>query len=107
MDTCQFTYIRKVDDTQRTAVGVEQSWDVLCVKLDRDGPGLPNGTHYFTISVDSPQLFAVDNNGIDVYYHDDNNWHRYITACDIKFGTIADTGNGCPPRALAESQNNQ
>jgi hypothetical protein len=105
MDTCQFTYIRKKDDAKKTALGVEQSWDVLCVKLDREGPGLPDGTHYFTISVDGPQLFAVDANGTSVYYHDEGKWHRYITACDIKFGTMDDTGVGCPPRALVAVEN--
>ncbi|CAF1113985.1 unnamed protein product [Adineta steineri] len=103
MDTCQFTYIRRLDDTKRTAVGVEQAWEVLCAKLHRDGPGLRNGTHYFTISVDGPQLFAVDANGTDIYYHDCGQWCRYITASDIIFSTIPDTGSGCPPRATDDS----
>jgi hypothetical protein len=104
MDTCQFSYIRKKDDTKRTALGVEQSWEVLCVKLDREGPGLAGGTHYFTISIDGPELFAVDANGTNVYYHDEGQWHRYITACDIKFGTMDDADMGCPPRAVAATK---
>lgn len=100
MDTCQFTYISKLDDKKRTVLGVEQSWDVLCAKLGREGPGLPDGTHYFTISVLGPELFAVDVTGTSVYYHKEDQWHRYITACDIKFGTIDDDGKGCPSRAL-------
>ncbi len=102
MDTVQFSYIRKKDDLKQTASGVEQSWEVLCAKLDRDGPGLPDGTHYFTTSVEGPELFAVDASGTNVYYHDMGKWHRYITACDIKFGTMDDNGMGCPSRALAE-----
>ena len=100
MDRCQFSYIRRSDDSRVTASGVEQSWEALCVKLDRDGPGLPGGTHYFTTSFDGPQLFAVDASGTNVYYHHDGEWHRYITACDIQFDTIDDAGMGCPPRAM-------
>jgi hypothetical protein len=107
MDTCQFTYMSKINDTKQVVLGVEQSWDVLCVKLDREGLGLPNGTHYFTITVTGPKLFAVDDNGTNVYYHDEGKWHRYITAYDIKFDTMADTGNGCPPKALIQAENNQ
>jgi hypothetical protein len=104
MDTCQFSYVSLRDDVKRTAVGVEQAWEVLCAKLQRDGPGLPNGTHYFTISVDGPQLFAVDSEGMGVYYHECGRWCRYVTAHDIIYGTIPDTGTGCPPRATADSQ---
>jgi hypothetical protein len=107
MDTSQFTYIRKDDDLKQTTLGVEQSWDVLCVKLGREGPGLPDGTHYFTISAEGPELFAVDANGNNVYYHDEGKWHRYITACNIHFGTMDDTGTGCPPRALAATESSQ
>jgi hypothetical protein len=107
MDTCQFTYVAKKDDLKKTAVGVEQSWDVLCVKLNREGPGLSGGTHYFTISVEGPELFAVDASGSNVYYHHEGQWHRYITACDIKFDTIDDAGMGCPPRAVATAKNSQ
>lgn len=103
MDTCQFTYIRLRDDAKITAVGVEQAWEVLCAKLQRNGPGLTNGTHYFTVSVNGPELFAVaeDDNGLGVYYHECGRWCRYITAHDIILGTIPDTGNGCPPRATS------
>jgi hypothetical protein len=106
MDTCQFTYIRK-DDLKQTALGVEQSWDVLRVKLGLEGPGLPGGTHYFTISVEGPKLFAVDASGTSVYYHDKGTWHRYVTACDIQFGTMDNTGMSCPPRALASTKSKQ
>ena len=92
MDTCQFSYISRADGAKKTAVGVEQAWEVLCAKLNRDGPGSANGTHYLTISVDGPQLFAIDANGNDVYYHDCGQWFRYITAHDIIYGTIPDTG---------------
>ena len=57
---------------------------------------LTDSTHYFTISVEGPQLFAVDSSGI---YHHDNQWCQYVTASDIKFSTIDDNGMGCPPRA--------
>lgn len=99
MDTCQFTYIARETDAKRTAVGVEQSWEVLSVKLNRQGPGLPGGTHFFTTSVEGPELFAVDSTGANVYYHHDGQWHRYISANDIQFGTIDDNGMGCPLRA--------
>ncbi len=107
MDTCRFTYISLRDGAQITAVGVEQAWEVLRAKLGRDGPGLPNGTHYFTISVEGPQLFAVnaDADRTNVYYHECGQWCRYITASDIIYGTMPDTGTGCPPRANADSQN--
>jgi hypothetical protein len=101
MDTCEFTYIAKATELIRTAKGVEQSWDVLCAKFDREGPGLPGGTHYCTTSIEGPQLFAVDASGANVYYHDMGKWHRYITASNIKFGTMMDDGMGCPPRASA------
>ena len=91
MDTCQFTFIGHTD-TIRTALGVEQSWEVLSERCNRTGPGLPGGTHYFTISYEGPELFAVDTTGeiIHVYYHDLGEWHCYITARDIRFGTIPD-----------------
>lgn len=104
MDTCQFTYFSLRDGVQRTAIGTEQAWEVLCVKCNRKGPGLPNGTHYFTISVDGPQLFAVNSDGTRVYYHDYGVWCPYITACDIIFGIIPDDSTGCPRRATADSQ---
>ncbi|CAF1459123.1 unnamed protein product [Adineta steineri] len=104
MDTCQFTYVSLRDGIQRTALGVEQAWEVLCAKLHRDGPGLPNGKHYFTISVDGPQLFAVDTESDSVYYHECGVWCCYVTARDIIIGTIPDDGTGCPPRATADSQ---
>jgi hypothetical protein len=103
MDTCQFTFISRQSDVRRTVVGVEQSWEVLCAKLKRDGPGLPNGTHYFTISFYGPQLFAIDADGTGVYYHDCGQWCRYVTASDIIFGAIPDTGTGCPPRETDDS----
>ncbi|CAF1255831.1 unnamed protein product [Adineta ricciae] len=95
MDTCQFTFIGHTD-TIRTALGVEQSWDVLCERLNRTGTGLLGGTHYFTISYEGPELFAVDrsHDTIGVYYHDLGEWHRYITARDIRFGTMPDTVPG-------------
>ena len=83
---------------RETAKGVEQSWDVLCVRLNREGPGLPDGTHYFTTSPEGPELFAVDADGNHVYYHDEGQWHRYITAANIQFSTIDDAGMGCPQR---------
>ena len=86
MDTCQFTYIRSRDDTQQTVVGVEQAWEVLCAKLKLDGPGLQNATHYFTISIDGPQLFAVDAVGTSVYYYRDRGRSRYMSATDIIYG---------------------
>jgi len=104
MDTCQFTYISPQDYMKRTAIGVEQAWEVLCAKLHREGPELPNATHYYTISPEGPELFAVvqiDDGCFEVYYHDCSIWHKYITAHDIIFDKIPNTGNGCPPRATS------
>ena len=107
MDRCQFTYIAKKDDLKKTAVGVEQSWDALCVRLNREGPGLPDGTHCFTTSVEGPELFAVDASRENVYYHHDGQWHRYITAENIQFDTIDDADMSYPTRAVATEQNSQ
>ena len=60
MDTCEFAYISRVNGERVIAKGVEQSWDVLCVKCDREGPALPDATHFFTISKKGPLLFAVN-----------------------------------------------
>ena len=93
MDTCQFTFVSRTD-TIRTVLGVEQSWDVLCERLHRTGSCLPGGTHFFPVSVEGPELFAVDTHDdqIRVYYHDEGGWHPYITARDIIFGMMPDTG---------------
>lgn len=98
MDTCQFSYIRASDDTFRTVIGVEQAWDVLREKCDRTGPGIPGASYYLTITIDGPDLFAVldKNNKLSVYHHEDGQWHRYVSALDIKFGTINDEGTTDP-----------
>lgn len=103
MDTCQFTYIRRRDGQKVTTLGVEQAWEVLCAEFNRDGPGLIDGIHYRTISVDGPELFAVYGNGLAVYYHDCGVWHKYITAYDIIYDVLPDTGTGCLSRATIKT----
>ena len=86
MDTCQFTYISRDDFMPKRALGIERSWEELKEELGRTGPGYPNAIYFKTISVDGPQLFAVVNDN-SVFYHDHGQWHRYISAFDIRFGS--------------------
>lgn len=87
MDTCAFTYISKVDSMPKRALGIEQSWEELKRDFARTGPECPGAVYFKTISVQGPQLFAVVDDQ-QVFYHEHGNWHRYITAFDIKFGTM-------------------
>jgi hypothetical protein len=89
MNTCEFYYIRRRDNLPIQAKGIEKSWPELQREFGRSGLGYPGATYYKTISSEGPELFAVVNNKW-VLYHDGGKWHRYITACDIKFATIQD-----------------
>jgi hypothetical protein len=84
----------------KRALGIERSWEELKEEMGRTGPGYPGAIYFKTISVQGPQLFAVVNDD-SVFYHDHGKWHRYITAYDIKFGTIEST-NPNPTRAMSE-----
>jgi hypothetical protein len=89
MNTCEFYYIRRRDNLPIQAKGIEKSWFELQREFGRNGLGYPGATYYKTISADGPELFAVVNKKW-VLYHDGGKWHRYVTACDIKFETIND-----------------
>lgn len=92
MDTCEFSYISRADSMPKRVLGIEQSWEELKRDMGRTGPGCPGGVYFKTISVQGPQLFAVVNNNF-VYYHENDRWYRYITACDIKFGMMECNNN--------------
>ncbi|CAF1113971.1 unnamed protein product [Adineta steineri] len=68
-------------------LGIEQSWEELKRDFNRIGPGCPSALYFKTISAEGPELFAVVNDNA-VFYHDNGQWYRYITACNIKFGII-------------------
>jgi hypothetical protein len=89
MNICEFYYIRRRDNLPIQAKGIEKSWSELQREFGRNGPGYPGATYYKTITAEGPELFAVVNKRW-VLYHDGGKWHRYITACDIKFETIRD-----------------
>ena len=84
----------------KRVVGIERSWEELKEELGRTGPGCPGAFHFKTISYQGPQLFAVVNDN-SVFYHDQGQWYRYITACDIKFGTM-ESSNPNPDRATSD-----
>ena len=105
MDTCRFSYVQKVTALPITAFGVERSWEQLQVEFDRHGPGYPSATYFKTISLKGPQLFAVVNNAW-VLYHDNEQWHRYISATDIKLGRM-NTMLDEPERATTEEQSQE
>jgi hypothetical protein len=89
MDTCEFSYISLKTNLPVTARGIEKSWDDLKVEFNRIGDGIPGATHYKTVSAQGPQLFAVlDENR--VFYHDNGQWFRYITATNVKFSQTDD-----------------
>ena len=90
MDTCEFCYISNQTHLLVRAWGIERSWDDLKIEFGRSGAGLPGATYYKRTSPQGPQLFAVVNED-QVFYHDKGIWQRYITATDVKFGTISET----------------
>lgn len=73
MDACRFSYISAKTNMPRTAVGINRSWDSLRVDFGRSGPGVPGATHYKTISLEGPEIFAVLDNK-QVFYHDRGEW---------------------------------
>jgi hypothetical protein len=100
MDTCEFSYISRTTNLPARALGIERAWDDLKAEFNRSGPGIPGATYYKTISVQGPQLFAV----VDekrVYYHDNGEWNRYITATDVKSSQM-NTTDGLQRATTAE-----
>ncbi|CAF1180249.1 unnamed protein product [Rotaria sordida] len=86
-DMCTFSYISAKDYAPTTATGIERSWLDLKLEFNRKGDGLSGAKYYKTISVQGPQLFAVKMDQT-VWYHDENKWHRYQTATDVKYDKI-------------------
>lgn len=101
MDTCEFSYISRIDSMPKEAWGIEQSWEQLKIEMGRTGPGYPGAIYFKTMSPQGPKLFAVIGDNI-VLYHDQGEWHRYITAYGIRFNTKEST-NPNPDRATNES----
>lgn len=101
VDTCEFSYISRVDSLPKQVLGIERSWEQLKLELDRTGSGYPGAIYFKTITYQGPQLFAVVDDGT-VLYHEGNGWHRYITAFDVRFGTMEST-NLNPPRATSDT----
>lgn len=85
-DTCTFTYVATKDYASKITTGVERTWRDLKIEFGRTGEGLPGARYFKTISPQGPQLFAVKTDDT-VWYHDENKWHKYQTAADVKFGT--------------------
>ncbi len=81
-------------------LGIERSWEELKEEMDRTGPGYPGAIYFKTISYQGPQLFAVVNDD-SVFYHDHGEWYQYITAYDIKFGTMK-SSNPNPDRTTTK-----
>ncbi|CAF1011702.1 unnamed protein product [Rotaria sordida] len=86
-DTCTFSYVATKDSQPKIATGIECSWMDLKIEFSRQGKGVPGAKYYKTISEQGPELFAVEPDQT-VWYHDENKWHRYQTAKDVKYGTI-------------------
>ena len=101
MDTCEFSYISRADSMPKRVLGIERSWEELKEEMDRTGSGYPGAAYFKTISVQGPHLFAVINDD-SVFYHDNNQWYRYITAYDIRFGTM-ESNDPNPARAKSEN----
>ena len=87
MDTCQFSYIQRTTFLPVTALGVERSWEQLQEEFDYHGPGYPGATYFKTISLRGPELFALVNNTWVLYYENET-WHRYLSATNIKLGRM-------------------
>ena len=85
MNTCSFTFVSLRTGLPCRANGVERSWEHLKREFNRDSDGLPDAKYYETIG-HGPQLFAVVND--QVYYHHDNQWIPYVSACYVIHGTM-------------------
>ena len=86
-DTCTFSYVAAKNSAPKTATGIEHTWLDLKLEFNRQWEGLAGAKYYQTISSQGPQLFAVKHDQI-VWYHDENKWHRYQTATDVKHDKI-------------------
>jgi hypothetical protein len=87
MDTCQFSFTQRTTFLPVTTLGFERSWEQLQMEFNCHGSGYPGASYYKTISLRGPALFAVVNDTWVLYYENEA-WHRYISAADIKFGRM-------------------
>ncbi|CAF1360858.1 unnamed protein product [Adineta steineri] len=87
MNTCSFTFFSLRTNLPCRVTGIERTWDYLKAEFDREGDGLSELTaKYFETMGPGPLLFAVVDQS--VYYHDQQQWHKYKSAFDIVFDTI-------------------
>jgi hypothetical protein len=83
--TCSFTYINYRTGLPIRVLGVERTWEYLEEEFNRKSDGLSDAK-YYEVFGPGPQLFAVV--GTQVYYHHDNKWFPYDSACDITYGIL-------------------
>lgn len=84
MTTCEFFYISNQTNLPIHAIGLKTTWDDLKQRFNLTGNGYPDADFFLTISPRGPRFFAVVNQTW-VLYNENSNWHRYITACGIKY----------------------
>ncbi|CAF3025823.1 unnamed protein product [Rotaria sp. Silwood2] len=67
-------------------------WLNLCIEFHRQGPPCPvsNVIHFKTISTLGPKLFAVSLDTLQVFYHENDQWHQYQSARNIQIGILID-----------------
>ncbi|CAF1494909.1 unnamed protein product [Adineta ricciae] len=87
MQTCRFSYLHRTTLQPITALGVERSWEDLKQEFNYRGSAYSGATCYKTISKQGPDLFAVVNNRMVLYYENEQ-WHCYKTATDIQIGAM-------------------
>ncbi|CAF1093266.1 unnamed protein product [Adineta steineri] len=68
----------------RTILGVFD----LCMEFNRNGPSCPvrNAVHFKRVGLVGPELFAVCLDTLQIFYHDEDQWHQYQSARNIRFG---------------------
>lgn len=101
METCKFSYIRLMNHQITTALGIERSWSDIKNEFGLSVEPLPDAKYYKTISLEGPELFAVDSRSC-VFYHDNGKWFPYKTASNIQFSSTNDFN---PKRAQNELEN--
>ena len=86
MTTCEFFYVSRATNLPIKAVGTKTTWLELQQEFNRKSEAYPDAEYFRTISEKGPKLFAVVNRKW-VLYHENEEWHRYISACDVKYRT--------------------
>ncbi|CAF1555602.1 unnamed protein product, partial [Adineta steineri] len=84
---CVFTYNSNLG-VARTILGVFDLWSNLCMEFNRNGPSCPvrNAVHFRRVSLVGPELFAVCLDTLQIFCHDQDQWHQYQSARNIRFG---------------------